>query len=306
MAKGLSFRIPTRQKPAVAGRRSEFKLPSALVAFFISLIVFCHANATELDPANPILRLSVRQATDNDHPKTVELSLADLKKKLNSKTFEVLAHPEYGNNTMKYRGFLFRDVIQLIAKTFKLRDTSNYIYSAWASDNFSALITPEDMTSGTAVLAWTEIAGENGGGNQIHWTPVAKHGSPGPFYLVWDNPKTTYWKKWPFKIAEVALLDRYVTKKFDLIAPNEDANETKGYRLVVKNCTSCHKIAGVGFSDMGPDLKVLLQVRDLASFTKQIRTPMARMAPFDSKQLSDEDIKSIYAYLGALKVKPAH
>ena len=175
-----------------------------------------------------------------------------------------------------------------------------FVFSFWASDNFSAFITNEDLKTGHAFLAWRGVDFQAGPktSNGL-WTLVPQHGDPGPFYLVWDNPETTFWKKWPFKIVDITLVSENIVNKFEDMKPDDDFTRTKGYRLVVNNCTSCHKISGIGFGEMGPDLAEMVKFRSDADFIKQIRTPnpMGRMISFSSKAISDDDIKAIHTYL---------
>lgn len=252
---------------------------------------------------NPTIQISVRNKNDKDFLQKSTVSLADFSKNLEATPFVILKHPVYADKPVKYDGFYFNDVVKLINKKLKIKNPKNYIYSIWASDNFSAFVTNEDLTSGKAFLAWHEMefADPKNKTEDLLWTKIDKHGSPGPFYLVWNNPEKTYWQKWPFKIAEITLISKDVANKFTKLKPKDDFVLNKGYNLVLKNCTSCHQVAKTGFANMGPDLKDLAKLRDEKDFLKQIRQPSGKMLPFTPDILSNDDVSPIYIYLKQLQ-----
>ncbi len=256
-----------------------------------------------LSEYNPSIQISVREKNDKDFLKKSTVSLSDFNKNLTATPFVVMKHPVYADKPVKYDGFYFNDVAKLINKKLKIKNPKNYIYSIWASDNFSAFVTNEDLASGKAFLAWHEMefADPKNKTEDLLWTKIEKHGSPGPFYLVWDNPEKTYWQKWPFKIAEITLISKDVANKFTKLKPKDDFVLNKGYNLVLKNCTSCHQVAKTGFAQMGPDLKDLANLKEEKDFLKQIRQPMGKMLPFTSDVLSDDDVGAIYTYLKQVK-----
>lgn len=263
------------------------------LSLFLVLFLTLSANAY-----NPTIQISVRGKNDKDFLKKTSISLTDLTKNVGLKPFAMAKHPVY-EKPVKYDGFYFNDVAMYLNKKLGVKDPTNYIYSIWASDNFSAFVTHEDLASGKAFLATREL--ENADSTKKSedglWTMVEKHGSPGPYYLVWDNPEKTYWQKWPFKIAEITLISKDVANKFTKLKPKDDFVLNKGYNLVLKNCTSCHQVAKTGFAKMGPDLKDLAQLREEKDFLKQIRQPMGKMLPFTTDILSDDDVSAIYTYL---------
>ncbi len=264
------------------------------------------ASTGDVEKYNPSLSFSVRRESDSELPTKVTISLKEIQKEVTESTFVVEKHPVYEGRSVTYLGFDFKDVIGLLAKKLEMESTDGFVFSLWASDNFSAFVSNEDLKQGHAFLAWREIGSENPNKTPNGlWTMVPQHGDPGPFYLVWNNPETTYWKKWPFKIADITLVSATIVNKFDSIKPDDDFMRTKGYRLVVNNCTSCHKISGVGFGDMGPDLAVMAKFRSEADFVKQIRTPnpLSRMISFKPSALSDDDIKAVYQYLTTINGK---
>ncbi len=282
---------------------------ASLRLYYLFLILFFLAACktsdlhTSQELYNPKLSVSVREKSDSTLPPKLEISLQDLQKLIPETTFEVKNHPVYKEQRIVYKGFYFKDVIRLLSKKLKIQDLSNYIYSVWSSDNFSAFISPDDMQTADAFLAWREVHANKNLGPATEdglWTAVEKHGSPGPFYLVWNHPEKTYWQKWPFKIVDITFVNKDISKRFDSLIPDDDFMRMKGYRLILKNCISCHKISDIGFGQMGPDLTGLAKTKKLADFTKQVRTPEGRMIAFSSSDLSDDDIKSIYLYLSYL------
>ncbi len=288
---------------------------SFLYFSFFSQFILAHAQTIEssslsssasVEIYNPSFSFSVRRESDSKLPTKVSLSLEEMQRDLTESTFVVEKHPVYDGRSVTYLGFDFKDVIGLLAKKLSIENTSRFVFSLWASDNFSAFINTEDLKSGHAFLAWREVGSqnENKTPNGL-WTLIPQHGDPGPFYLVWDNPETTYWKKWPFKIVDITLISESIINKFESIRSDDDFARTKGFRLVVNNCTSCHKISRVGFGEMGPDLAVVAKFRSEAEFVKQIRTPspQGRMIAFKPSELSDDDIKAVYLYLTKISGK---
>lgn len=164
-----------------------------------------HADTT--NNYNPNIQISVRLSSDNEFLKKVPLSLNELKANLKESIFEIQKHPVYPGKNIKYLGFDFKEVVKLIESKLNLQNSEQYLFSLWASDNFSSFVSTEDLATGRAFLAWREVHGGDENKSSLSddglWTLVDKHGSPGPFYLVWDNPEKTYWQKWPFKIAEI-------------------------------------------------------------------------------------------------------
>ncbi|MBL7543904.1 MAG: cytochrome c [Bdellovibrionaceae bacterium] len=259
---------------------------------------------------NPTISISIRRESDSKTPKKIKVTLQELLSQVKSQLYTVTKHPVYNEKSVTYDGFLFKDVIAFIAQKLQVDNVNQFQYSLWASDNFSAFISSEDLQSGEAFLAWREIRPviDTSTSNISHdglWTMVEKHGTPGPFYLVWNNPEKTYWQKWPFKIVDITLVSQNVLEKFNSVAPESgDFTRTKGFRLAIKNCTSCHHISGVGFGQMAGDLADIAKYRDHNSFVSQIRNPGGRMVPFTATELSDEDIHAIYTYLNSSGDRP--
>ena len=278
--------------------------------FILFPIVFLTSTASadkKVELYNPTLQISVRNKDDKEFLKKTTISLDDISKKTVKHSFEVKNHPVYSSEKVakdvKYEGFYFNDVAKFINKKLGIKNPSDYIYSIWASDNFSAFVTNEDLSDGKAFLATreTKFADANNKTEDGQWTKIEKHGNPGPFYLVWNNPKKTYWQKWPFKIAEITLISKDVANKFTSLKPKDDFVLNKGYHLVLKNCTSCHQVNKIGFANMGPDLKDLAALREEKDFLKQIRQPMGKMLPFTTDVLSDDDVSAVYTYLKQVK-----
>lgn len=253
---------------------------------------------------NPTLTLSVRRASDSEKLEKITVSLKELSQNVKGSIFTINKHPVYKDKAVTYEGFYFKNVLAYVAEKLKSGDINQYIYSLWASDNFSAFIEPSDLETGEAFLAWKEIGADSNPATVSPdglWTMVEKHGNPGPFYLVWNNPEKTYWKKWPFKLVDLTLISKDILSTFNSIIPADDFVLNKGYSLTVKNCTSCHQVAGKGFGQMAGDLSDIAKYRDSEAFIKQIRTPVARMVPFTPSELSDDDIKAIHQFLISIK-----
>lgn len=281
-------------------------MPSVLryisIVVFVSVAYSCVTSVERQsrlpDTYNPTIQLSVRTESDAEEIKKIEIPFSILQSHLKEKSFTVEKHPAYGNRKVHYFGFDFKDLIQFAKNELKVQSDRKYQYSIWASDNFSAFVSDSDLNSGHAFLAFQELDPDDKSKSQDGlWSNVEKHGNPGPFYLVWDNPEKTYWQKWPFKIAELTLVSEGLLQVFDQLAPDDDFMRTKGYRLVLKNCVACHMVKRIGYGQMGPDLDILFKSRSENDFTKQIRNPKGRMIAFGKEQISDDDISAIRSYL---------
>lgn len=244
---------------------------------------------------NPKIELSVREIGVVEQ-KGTEVTLAELCENLTEFKISLPHHPVY-KEPKTYIGFLFADVRAYMKDKLKLNGDTQFLTSFWASDNFSSWTNDADFNSGTAILAWREVGAVADG---AYFTPVEKHGDPGPFYLVWDNQEVTYFQKWPFKIVNITLVDSRIEKEMEAIVPFDLAKHKQGYDLTIKNCANCHQINGKGLGGMGPDLAWLGKNRTAENFRIQIRQPVLRMVPFDEGQLSDNDVVSIYEYLRSL------
>lgn len=75
----------------------------------------------------------------------------------------------------------------------------------------------------------------------------------------------------------------------------------KGEKLYVeKGCVACHGEKAVGNPAIGAPKTAGTQLT-FDEVLKQVRTPRQTMAPFTPQQVSDAEVRDIYAYLKSLK-----
>ena len=67
-------------------------------------------------------------------------------------------------------------------------------------------------------------------------------------------------------------------------------------------CFNCHGTVGQGGGVAGP--KVAPQPFAWPAFAQQVRTPRQAMPPYSPKNLPEQDLADIYAYLGSIKPGP--
>jgi ubiquinol-cytochrome c reductase cytochrome c subunit len=67
-------------------------------------------------------------------------------------------------------------------------------------------------------------------------------------------------------------------------------------------CFNCHGTVGQGGGVAGP--KVAPQPIAWPAFAQQVRTPRQAMTPYSAKNLPEQDLADIYAYLGSIKPGP--
>ncbi|WP_421858265.1 c-type cytochrome [Oricola sp.] len=136
--------------------------------------------------------------------------------------------------------------------------------------------------------------------------------SAGPLYLVWTNPEASDVSaaQWPYALASLTGVASPAQRWPQIAVVGDlaaDAPERAGYASFVKNCLACHKIAGGGEAEIGPDLARPMSPTDYMTedgLRKLIRDPASvrtwpdqAMTGFDEEDLSDRDIENIIAYL---------
>src|ERR1700690_1420723 len=68
-------------------------------------------------------------------------------------------------------------------------------------------------------------------------------------------------------------------------------------------CFNCHGTVGQGGGVAGP--KIAPNPFPWAAFAQQIRKPRAEMPPYSEKNLPEQDLADVYAYLASVKSGPA-
>ena len=177
---------------------------------------------------------------------------------------------------------------------------------ARATDGFVSQIPRALLTAGAT--AWIAVE------DPAHrWPPLAgKSVSAGPFYLVWQNPERggVGTEQWPYALAAIAAVES-PTQRWPKLAvdPGIPANAParRGLSVFLANCRPCHRLAGAGEADIGPDLLTPMPatvyftipgLRALIRNPKSVRTwPQQQMPAFDPAALPDADIQAVIAYL---------
>ena len=68
-------------------------------------------------------------------------------------------------------------------------------------------------------------------------------------------------------------------------------------------CFNCHGTVGQGGGVAGP--KIAPNPFPWTAFAQQVRKPRAEMPPFTEKNLPEQDLADIYAYISSIKSGPA-
>jgi mono/diheme cytochrome c family protein len=81
-------------------------------------------------------------------------------------------------------------------------------------------------------------------------------------------------------------------------APAGSAERGRGIYLE-QLCQSCHGTIGQGGGVAGP--KIAPQPFAWPAFARQIRAPRQAMPPYSARNLPDQDLADVYAYLSSMK-----
>jgi mono/diheme cytochrome c family protein len=134
----------------------------------------------------------------------------------------------------------------------------------------------------------------------------------GPFYLVWTGPGASaiLSEQWPYQIASIAEAESPLKRWPQLGVAStlaQDDPRRAGEALYMVQCLVCHKLAGAGTSEVGPDLNRPMSPTEYftpAAFARYLRDPGSvrdwpgrKMMGFGPHTLTDVDINHIIAYL---------
>ena len=175
-----------------------------------------------------------------------------------------------------------------------------------ATDGFVAQL-PRALVEGAAT-PWIAIE------DPAHAWPnlPGKTATAGPFYLIWQNPERAHVspEQWPYEIASLSAVaspaQRWPALAVDAHA---SAQARRGQAVFAANCLSCHKLAGAGEGDVGPDLLRPMPatsyftdagLRALIRNPAFVRTwPDQHMPAFAPDAINDADVNAVIAYLHA-------
>jgi mono/diheme cytochrome c family protein len=77
----------------------------------------------------------------------------------------------------------------------------------------------------------------------------------------------------------------------------------RGHGIYIQQmCHNCHGTVGQGGGVAGP--KIAPQPLAWVAFARQVRTPRQAMPPYTAKNLPDQDLADVYAYVLSIKPGP--
>lgn len=214
-----------------------------------------------------------------------------------------IAHdPAYGGRPMNYRA------VPLHALLTALPSDSADTIEFRATDGFTAQL-PRALIDGAA-KPWIAVE------DPAHPWPnlPQKNVSAGPFYLVWQETGRARIspEQWPYEIAAMTAVAS-PAQRWPALAVEASANASarRGQAVFFANCLTCHRLAGAGEGDVGPDLLRPMPatsyyteagLRALIRNPAAVRTwPQQHMPAFNAETISDSDINAIIAYLHYLE-----
>jgi mono/diheme cytochrome c family protein len=177
-----------------------------------------------------------------------------------------------------------------------------------ALDGFVAEIPAALLLRGGGSEAWLAID------DPAHPWPALDggHGSAGPFYVVWTQPRAGNInpEQWPYQLAAIRVLPAAVVR-FPAIRPAgtlpADSAIRRGFAVFQRTCFACHTLNGEGAATLGPDLNLpyspteYLRADLLRGFIRNPQSlrqwPQARMPAFSEKTLPDADLDALLDYL---------
>jgi mono/diheme cytochrome c family protein len=136
--------------------------------------------------------------------------------------------------------------------------------------------------------------------------------SPGPFRLLWTGQGVDAIRReqWAYQIAAITEVEspekRWPQLALPASLPAEDPRRL-GQQSFIDQCLVCHKLAGGGNAEIGPDLNRPMSPTEyftLPALRKYLRDPASlrtwperKMPGFEPSALSDAEIDAIIAYL---------
>ncbi len=145
------------------------------------------------------------------------------------------------------------------------------------------------------------------------WPVVRDHQtSAGPFYIVWigGGVSAIRTEQWPYQVASIteaaSPVNRWPQLAVAATIPR-NAPVRQGQALFLTQCLACHKLAGGGESEVGPDLAFPMSPTEYftpAALRKFLRDPASlrdwpgrKMPAFGPNALSENEIDLIILYL---------
>jgi mono/diheme cytochrome c family protein len=145
------------------------------------------------------------------------------------------------------------------------------------------------------------------------WPDIPGKGwSAGPTYVIWigEGAESIRAGLWPYQAAAMAEVPSPIARWPQLAASpslSEGDARRQGQDLFFAHCLVCHKLAGGGAADLGPDLNLPMSPTEYfttGALKRYIRDPGSvrdwpnrKMPAFDPASLSDAEIDLIVSYL---------
>jgi mono/diheme cytochrome c family protein len=212
-----------------------------------------------------------------------------------------------------YHGHIAYRAVPLLALIDGLSDGALDTVEAGASDGFVSQIPLALVKRGAAggAVAWIAVE------DAAHpWPPLPKKSeTAGPFYLIWQYPERSGVgrEQWPYQLVRINLTESPLHRWPQLALPENPpagAPTRHGQEVFLTQCIACHRLAGGGGSDTGPDLGRPMNptqyfteagLRALIRNPRSVRSwPEQHMPGFNKDALSDADLDAVIAYLRAM------
>ncbi|MCB9753236.1 MAG: cytochrome c [Myxococcales bacterium] len=207
----------------------------------------------------------------------------------------------YGRE-LQYRGYWLRDVMAAVGLDPDGVDELLF----HCADGYAPRLAADQLDALKLFLAIEQVGGEAG----PRWDNIAvgkETLSPGPYYVVGEQPGSYDAFPWPFQVFKIEGLrvDDTAARMYPQGAPAESAI-TRGYAQFREHCVVCHSVNLQG-GTLGPELNVprnITEYRDDATLRAFILNPSSyrarsRMPPFS--QLTPEQLDALMAYLAFMK-----
>jgi len=181
---------------------------------------------------------------------------------------------------------------------------------AAAIDGFAAQI-PLSLAAGTAPVgaqAWLAIEPAD-----TPWPRLpGKASSAGPFYIVWQGPKTPQVpsEDWAYQLAALRYVPAPAARWPQLAVAGSlpaDHPAGVGQEVFAAFCLACHRMNGGGSSEMGPDLNLPMNPTEYfqpAALRQYLRNPASvrvwpgqKMPAFGPEKLSEAELDAVITYL---------
>lgn len=242
------------------------------------------AQAAELSLNGPLGGTTWSSAALSSHPQARDVELMDSSYK----------------TRMRYRAV----PLALLAHSLGL--TAADTLEVVATDGFVAQLPGALALQTGPAQAWLAIEPEG-----QPWPALPKKTqSAGPFYVVWLPDTGVRSEQWPYNVAKLNVREtpekRWPQIQVDGQLPAQDPAR-RGQALYITQCLVCHTMNRGGAGTMGPDLNLPMNpvnyfqsaaLRQLIRNPASVRQwPTSSMPGFDTKQLSEQDLDDLLAYL---------